>query len=649
MRNTLSLFCSAVFFLLSCGREERVTADAFNVSGILLPEIIDCFDGDKIEVKVIGKNGPQSADQIRLSGEKEYTMPLDLVEKGRFVFTLAEGVQSGDYDFLIIRGGQHKRVGSLKLFVTAGIDIDSGSASVYGQVACGDKGIAGVVVSDGVEVAVTDEDGVYRLNSSKRFGYVFISVPSGYEPFANGVFPCYYKHLTAGADVPERKDFSLKLAEGQENHTMLVLGDIHLANRSNDDRKQFFEFIDDLTETVAATPGKVYGLTLGDLVWDAYWLLNSYSFPEYIRDINRIKNLKIYQTIGNHDHSMYYAGDEKTVAEYREYIGPNFYSFNIGNVHYVSIDDVKCTNSTPDIDDKGNDCYVRTYDGSIVDEVLDWLEKDLSYVDAGNLLVVTMHIPLYDEDGKWRMPATSANRFTSLIGKFNSTHLFTAHTHILYNVDALEDSKIFEHNAGAVCGTWWWSAVETPGLHIGQDGSPGGYTILNVSGTDISWQFKPTGQSVRNQFRTYDRNNIHITADNYIPYGNASSRGKLRAGLWGTASADNEVYLNIWNYDPQWTIEVTELLPDGTSAELSATRVSNVADPLHLICYTTKILNRDGTPTFATYDRTTSHLFKVKASAPDTTLEIKVTDRFGNVYSETMTRPKPFNTEIYIK
>ena len=105
MRNTLILFCSAVFFLLSCGREEKVTADAFNVSGILLPEIIDCFDGDKIEVKVIGKNGPQSADQIRLSGEIEYTMPLDLVEKGRFVFTLAEGVQSGDYDFLIIRGG----------------------------------------------------------------------------------------------------------------------------------------------------------------------------------------------------------------------------------------------------------------------------------------------------------------------------------------------------------------------------------------------------------------------------------------------------------------------------------------------------------------------------------------------------------------
>ena len=42
-----------------------------------------------------------------------------------------------------------------------------------------------------------------------------------------------------------------------------------------------------------------------------------------------------------------------------------------------------------------------------------------------------------------------------------------------------------------------------------------------------------------------------------------------------------------------------------------------------------------------------SHMFKVTASAPDTTLEIKVTDRFGNVYTESMTRPKDFKVQNY--
>ena len=37
------------------------------------------------------------------------------------------------------------------------------------------------MVSDGTEVTVTDDKGIYELKSAKKWGYVFISVPSGYE------------------------------------------------------------------------------------------------------------------------------------------------------------------------------------------------------------------------------------------------------------------------------------------------------------------------------------------------------------------------------------------------------------------------------------------------------------------------------------
>ena len=40
-------------------------------------------------------------------------------------------------------------------------------------------------------------------------------------------------------------------------------------------------------------------------------------------------------------------------------------------------------------------------------------------------------------------------------------------------------------------------------------------------------------------------------------------------------------------------------------------------------------------------------MWKVTASSATSTLEIKVTDNFGNVYTETMSRPKAFNVDTY--
>lgn len=39
----------------------------------------------------------------------------------------------------------------------------------------------------------------------------------------------------------------------------------------------------------------------------------------------------------------------------------------------------------------------------------------------------------------------------------------------------------------------------------------------------------------------------------------------------------------------------------------------------------------------------TAHLFKATASNATSTLDIKVVDRFGNTYTESMERPKQFN------
>ena len=601
----------------------------------------------EISFRVQFAKPPVSGDKIVLgTGATEYPCPVTSVSDTRFSVSISDvwshGFGPGTYTVSHQRGATKTRKGTMDVVIKyAGeeeIEPAPGS-TVYGRVSCEGTGLANVVVSDGVEVVKTDSKGVYQMKSKKYHGYVFVSTPSGYEPLTNGILPKFHATVNPNASAPELINFQLKKVDGQDNHRMLLLGDIHLAARTQatDDRNQFKAFVKDINETIGATPGKVYALTLGDMTWDLYWLDNHYSFKEYLSDASGIEGVMLYHTIGNHDHSMYYMGDFDTVKDYKENIGPTYYSFNIGKVHYVVLDDVECKNSTKN-SDRTDGAYVRAYVGRVVPDELAWLRKDLASVPNGTPLVVTMHIPLYNNVGKYYGDEKEASTLASILKPYPEVHLYTAHTHTVYNKDELSTDHLFEHNAGAICATWWWTGKLTPGVHIGQDGSPGGYTVMDVTGTDFKWQYKATGKETDYQFRAYDRNQIHITKDAYCPKYTGTD---FKPSIWGTVSSANEVYINVWNYDPKWKVEVTE---NGNPLRVSQL-VSGELDPLHYIAYTAKRFNSNATATFKTEKN--YHMFKVTASSATSTLDIKVTDRFGNVYTETMIRPKAFTTEKY--
>ncbi len=642
----LSVICAIGLFVAGCsGKEDNPSAGGSLLESVQfdVPEKMEIeYGAPTISFRVQFSKAPQQGDQIVLGNLSPCA--IQNITSTFFDVNISglwdQSFGNGTYTVNIRRGTTSKKMGQMQVVVKAkeeeGLKPAAGS-TVYGKVICDGEGVPDVVVSDGVQVVKTDKDGVYQLASAKYHKYVFVSVPSGYEPLRSGILPVIHSQLEQPSNVPERVDFQLKKVSGQENHTMLMLGDIHLANRTND-RNQFKAFVNDINAYTQTLSGPMYGLTLGDMTWDLYWEVNNYGYREYLADAQTITGLTIYQTIGNHDHSMYQIGDYNTVEEYKKVVAPTYYSFNVGKVHYVVLDDVECTNKEATTDEKGNPCYVRTYKDHLVDQQIDWLQKDLAFVPTSTPLVVSMHIPMYNPSGSVRMDG--ASKLTALLSKYPKVHVYTAHTHTIYNVDKTSTNHIFEHNAGSICGTWWWSAQETPGVHIGQDGSPGGYTVLKVNGTDFQWQYKATGSSVSEQFRTYDRNNTLITADKYIPSAtNETYKADFKPGLWATPDATNEVYVNVWNWDPSWKLEVTE-----NGSVLASSQVT-VPDPLHLIAYTAKRINKNSKATFAT--TTNAHTFKVKASSASSTLEIKVTDRFGNVYTESMKRPKAFDTETY--
>lgn len=504
-------------------------------------------------------------------------------------------------------------------------------ATVYGKVSAADKGLAGVLVSDGVEICVTDSDGVYQMKSSKKHGYVFVILPSGYKAQSKGVFPQIYALLTKNAATAERVDFTLSAENGQDNYEMIVLGDMQLADRS-DDIAQFYRFVTEMKSYVQKNAGKkIYALTLGDMSWDTHW--NKYNLTNYVKDINRLGNgIQVFHAIGNHDHEAESVGEMNASAMYKKTISPTFYSFNIGRVHYVMLDSVYSTN-----DGSGE----TSYEDKIDTDQIEWLKKDLSYVTKDTPLFVVLHTPIYKDSGKNSLK--NADELVNILKAYDKVLVQSGHTHILYNVDKTADNHIMEQNSAAICATWWYTGYDVPWLHIGRDGSPGGYRICSVNGKDISWVYKGIEKPVDYQFRSYDRNSICLTSAKYTPDANSDYKKKFEEswGEYGTASSSNYVYLNIWDYDPSWKIEVRE-----NGKDLKVTQFEGY-DPLHVIAYNAKRANINKSLSFPT--KSTKHMFKVQASSASSTLEITVTDRFGREYKETMTRPKAFTLEEYMK
>lgn len=633
--NIIALTILSSLFL-SCEKEPDdggVTQEKLELL-ISLPASIDGAAGDVISVKFYSGRGPENGDLVVLKqGSKEIVCQIVAIDSDSFSFKIAPEVASGKYTFCIKRGDLVKAVKDVQFNIEERVELaPKDGYNLYGIISCDGVGVPGVVVSDGIEVTVTDENGVYYLQSKEYNQLVFMSVPSGYEAVSNGVLPNFHKKVDGNPSTTERADWTLVKVDNHD-HIMYIIGDMHLANRNND-LIQFAEFTDDLMKQVANNKTKrQYALTLGDMTWDLYWLDTNYDLYSYVETINTsLSGIQVFHTIGNHDHEMAMAGDFNTVSAYKNTVAPTYYSFNIGEIHYIVLDNILCTN-----DGLGS----RTYESSLTTDLIAWLKNDISLVDKSKTIVITMHAQLYNEVGNNSMAMTSE---LENICKNYTTHVVTAHTHVVYNNDKTESTGIFHHNSGAVCGTWWWTGKYTPGLGLCKDGSPSGYYVYDMSGNDVRWRFKPTGKDFSYAFRTYDRNQICLTAKNFAPSANASHANAFEksASDWTTVHRDNYVYFNVFDYDPSWSIEVTE------NGNILKHELAKVKDPLHLIAYEAQRHNDNQNPTSSFLaSKVNSHIFRVKASSANSTLEFKVTDRFGNVYTESMNRPKQFSISAY--
>lgn len=655
MKNVLKyllLALIAVSQLFACGGsdDEKAPADNFDVQ-FTVPGSVDVTEGGECTFAVSGggRKSPLTTDTFILESDAgiSYVCPIVNTTSDSFTVRLADGCETGYYKVFVKRDARKKSFGRIYINIVEDIDFkpDAGT-TVYGIVSSAGVGVENVVVSDGAEVTVTNEKGIYQLKSAKKWGYVFISVPSGYEVPSVGVLPQFHRALKNSADVVERADFKLEKVDGQDSYKIFMLGDMHLANRTGD-LGQFAQFTSDLTDYMTRHKGeKMYALTLGDMTWDLYWYSTSYYFPQYLNTVNsQIKNLQIFHTMGNHDNDFQTRSDYDAAVKYVDQICPTYYSFNIGKVHYVVMDDIDCSSY--------DGSTSRNYVKSLSAEQLDWLAKDLSYVAKTTPVVVAMHAQVfYPTTSGFKIdhdPVNTQRLFDILDGY--TVRFVTGHTHKLFNVtpDApiVDGHNFREYNSGSVCASWWWSGNLTPGIHIGTDGTPGGYGIWDVTGTDFQCLYKSTGWPEEYQFRSYDLNNVHFSMAD-VPLMPSDISASVKNAYMQYVNAypqnnDNEVLINIWNWNSDWTLSVV----DENRKTLPYTEVW-AYDPLHIAALSVKRFNNAGlksTPSFIT-DKFT-HFFKVKADDADTDLVITVKDEFGNEWTENMQRPKAFSTDAY--
>ena len=537
--------------------------------------------------------------------------------------------------------------------------------NVSGKVTCSGVGVEGVVVSDGYVVTTTDAEGKYAFFSEKKNGYVFITLPSGYEIYENyqttkgqKIFTPFWQAMKFNsAEKAEVHNFKLRVVNN-DTHYMLVGADSHISTAAS--QTQFYDYFISAIKREAQEAGTtpIYSAILGDMTCNYHWYRYDF-YPSNFYNLMESDGypFKLFPVMGNHDHDSKVNdglnSDFDASAVYRRTFGPNYYSYNLGQIHYVVLDDTYFLNTHTPGKTYSYASGEQDYNNYIDAYQLEWLKKDLQYVDKSTPIIVEAHIPVWSinhttfaaTNGLTNGGDNSTVKLCEVLKDFETVHILTGHTHYNYHVHPTAYPNIHENNIAAICAIWW-ASEPLSGRHNGRDGCPGGYELFTMRGKDISWQYHSLEGTDNPQFHAVDMNPVKEAYKTDPIIAGITDYSKNGASDWSVTRKnyatmeDNCLLLNVYNYDVDWKIEVKE-----NGVPLEAVRGS-YEDPLHYMCYDYPQYKKSSTISRDSRSTNSTHLFKIQCATPDADVDIKVTDPFGNIYTETIHRPMTWDANI---
>lgn len=519
------------------------------------------------------------------------------------------------------------------------------AASVCGRVICDGAPVAGVAVSDGVSIVLTGDDGRYAIDSDKSGGYVFVITPSGYIVRSiDGLRPGFWQPLYLPAEQEEIHDFVLE-KQDQSRYTVIMLADMHLSNDpARDDLNRFAnEVMPVIRRVAAASPGPVYSINLGDTTHDIYWAEFNFNESDGLRLLQDLNYpTPLYSVMGNHDHDPSVVGedvDRRAGWRERDCWGPGQYSVNIGDDHWIFLDNIYYVN----VEGKGKKAPGvrgdRSYNCVLTEEQFAWLEKDLSLVDENSRIYICTHCPVLfsGRDSGLLMPGKQVKRLYSLLTPFkNGTTVFSGHIHRNDIVDHPDYPLLHQRSCPATSGIMWTTPIGWP--LYGSDGSDAGFWVGEyASGTAPVYRLE-TYLYGEKYFRFYDLNEVGA-------YYRASEGVKRQQELYSDTRMDygqkkwrNHVMLNYWGWEPGDTVEMYE---KGKKLKVENTRYE---DPTKNIAYELpRVMNPYKHSSKSSRD-VTYHMYAAKTSSAKTPVTVRVYAADGRLkFEKTFQRPYSFD------
>jgi Icc protein len=141
----------------------------------------------------------------------------------------------------------------------------------------------------------------------------------------------------------------------------------------------------------------------GDLIMDALKACEPEAREQYrlYEELTTELNVPLFNAPGNHElYGIYLegVGEDFCIVEesdplygvgmYREYLGPDYYSFNWGPYHFMVLNTMGLIRVRTE---KGD--TVRTYYGTVSTDQIAWMKKDLTTVPLEAPIILVSHIP----------------------------------------------------------------------------------------------------------------------------------------------------------------------------------------------------------------------------------------------------------------
>ncbi len=376
-----------------------------------------------------------------------------------------------------------------------------------------EPGIPGVLVSNGLDVTSTDDNGRYELPARDDMDITVVQ-PAGWRvPVDERQLPRFALSWRAGGTpedlrfgglpdagpLPDSIDFALLPAPGTDDFRCAIVGDSQ--TYSNDEVGYFRSsaVIDLIDEGLGEGDCMIY---LGDVIGDDLGLLDR------LMQVGAAVGVPQWLVFGNHDLDFDATDPAHSADSWRRLAKPAYYAFEIGQATFIALNNVVYPCGEEDARRPGREFCLEErprYNGRVPEIQMQWLENLLAHVPKDRLIVLLHHVPLVsfsDADRPVHQTDNAAELYALL--EQRPALSLAGHTHTLENLEPGESFAGWETHvgvselpfrhiiAGAASGAWWQGNLDIDGIPMALQrmGGPKGVVLLEFDGTEYRERYR---------------------------------------------------------------------------------------------------------------------------------------------------------------